>query len=36
MKTNEVSRVMYIELMSCKPTVTTILNPNSLFWFATK
>ena len=22
---------MYIELMSCKPTVTTILNSNSLF-----
>ena len=31
MKTYEVSRVMYIELMSCKPTVTTILNSNSLF-----
>ena len=26
MKTYEVSRVMNIELMSCKPIVTTILN----------
>ena len=32
MKTYEV----FSELMSCKPTVTTILNSYSLFWFATK
>ena len=33
MKTYEVSSVMYIELLSCNPTATTILNSNSLFGF---
>ena len=31
MKTYEVSSVMYIELLSCNPTTTTILNLKSLF-----
>ena len=34
MKTYEVSSLMYIEIMSCKPTVMTILNSNSLFGFS--
>ena len=32
----EVSCVMYLDLMSCKPTLMTILNPNSLFVLTTK